>query len=92
MRFTFFCPKISAFFQKGPYTELAEIAAGVFSTVDDQLATFLKGYPGVTCLREEVERPAAPNPGQHGPVPEQPPVVNGGFSGGGMAGVRIKKQ
>ena len=89
-RFTFLCPKISAFY--GKESNLAEIAAGAFSTVDDQLAQFLKGYPGVSLLSERPEKPAAPNPGQHDQCPEPVRVINGGFSGGGAMAARAKKQ
>ena len=91
MRFTFFCQnKIDAFYMAG--TKHAVIASGIFSTTDEDLAKFLHGYPGVKWLSNEAEKPAAPNPGQHGPVPEQPPVINGGLTAGGMSGVRIKRQ
>jgi hypothetical protein len=91
-RFTFLCQNpISAFYQDEG-TKLAEIAAGAFSCTDDKLAKFLKGYPGVSLLSEQPEKEPAFNPGQHGPVPEQPPVINGGLTAGGMSGVRIRRQ
>jgi len=91
MRFTFFCEnKIDAFYLNG--TRQAVIARGVFSTTDPDLAAFLRTYPGVGLLSEQPEQPAAPNPGQHDQCPEPVQVVNGGFSGGGAAAARIKRQ
>ena len=89
-RVTFFCPKISALYDEG--NKLAEISAGVFSCTEEKLVKFLKKYPGVSLLSQEEEKPAAHIPGQHGPVPEQPPVINGGLTACGMSGVRIKRQ
>ena len=90
-RVTFFCENpIAAFFMNGQ--KHACIARGVFSSSDEHLAAFLKTYPGVSVLSEEEEKIAAFQPGQYGPVPEQPPVLHGGFSGGGAMAIKPKKQ
>jgi hypothetical protein len=91
MKFTLLCQhKISALYDEG--NKLAEIAAGVFTTTDDKLAKFLKGYPGVSLLSEQAEKPAPANAGQADQCPEPVVVIHGGFSGGGAAAARIKRQ
>jgi hypothetical protein len=91
VKYTFCCQhSISALYDGG--NKLAEIAAGVFSTTEEKLGLFLKGYAGVKLLSETPDKAPAPiNAGQYGLAPDIPLVINGGFSGGGAMAIKGKK-
>ena len=92
MTTTVFCERpIDAFYFGG--TKHACIARGIFTTNDENLAAFLKTYPGVSVLSETPDKASAPiNAAQYGPAPESSPTLHGGLTAGGMSGVRIKRQ
>ena len=68
------------------------LVAQNYATTDPNLATFLRRYPNVSYLGSETSKPAPIQPGQYPPCPEPQPVINGGLTAGGTAGInKIKR-